>query len=116
MLQPTDTSFVADIRYGPSRELQVTAVPKVVSITNTRFEQNYAGQRASGANVESIQTSNVSLSNIIITNSTGAFSFFESEHQLPFLGLLTMGRYKLNFFNMSKDGQCQDEISSFGYS
>jgi len=39
----------------------------------------------------------VEVSNATFTKNTGAFSLFEAQQRLPFLTLLTMGKYKLNY-------------------
>jgi len=59
--------------------------------------------------------SDVQLSNSTFTNNTGAFSIFEMQNRLPFLAVLTMGRYKLNYIAFSQDmDNCWDEFASIG--
>ena len=59
--------------------------------------------------------SDVQLSKTTFTNNTGAFSIFEAQNRLPFLAVLTMGKYKLNYIAFSQDmDSCWDEFASIG--
>ena len=63
-----------------------------------------------------IVSSEIELSDLIFSNNTGSFSFFEEEHSIPFFDILTMQKYKLNFFMNEErpENICTNEISIIG--
>jgi hypothetical protein len=103
-------------QYANGSYMPITAVPKKVTIKNTNFTQNYAGQRGSSLNLQNIQTSTVQLENLRVLNNTGSYSIFEAEHSLPFYDVLTLTKYKLNWISHAGASrtECADEISYIG--
>jgi hypothetical protein len=91
-------THLKQITYGLYNEHSLRVDQKVIHVHSSTFTQNYAGYKGSGLNLLYISTSKVKLSNLTLTNNTGAFSLLEAEHKLPFYEMLTNKRFKLNFF------------------
>lgn len=74
-----------------------------IDIKYNKFEQNYAGQRASVINLHNIQNSIVDIKGNQFRNNTEINSVFEKEHKLPFYEILTMRQFKLNYFQKRRN-------------
>ena len=71
---------------------------RTIDIKFNKFEQNYAGQRASVINLHNIQNSIIDVKSNQFRNNTEINSVLEKEHKLPFYDILTMRQFKLNYF------------------
>lgn len=91
---------IADVKlkYGPDLKYEVTTHLNEIKLKNNNFSQNYAGFEASALSLKNLPATQVSLTDMTFSNNSGAYSFLEKEHDLPFYGALTMRRYSLNFF------------------
>lgn len=107
-------TFNNNISYGTANNSLANFSEGEIRVEDCNFTQNYAGQRGAAINLENIQRSRISIRNVSFFNNTGAYSFFEEEHSLPFYEWITMRQYKLNYVKHSNSTNCLNEIQSFG--
>ena len=69
-----------------------------IKIINSKFIKNHAGQKASAINLMNITRSTLILDNLTISGNTPSYSFYEEQDLTPFYNILTMKKYKLNYF------------------
>jgi len=89
----------------------------LISIVDSVFDENFAGQRGSAINVGGGQGVDISIQECTFTKNGGIYSFLEVELEMTFWKYLANEQFPLNYFpfmQLFNKEPCSDEFQFIG--